>query len=84
MAHRGERASQTGKDLKTIFNVLFETADDFGGLDDIAADRAETRLLKIEAALLTLDRYHIKERCAPRLPKAGAASQMVGRFSTFL
>jgi hypothetical protein len=81
MAYRVKRATQTDQDLKAIFNVLFETASDFGGLDDIAAGRAETRLLEIEAAL---DRDRISERCAPRSPKAAAAAQKGGRFSTFL
>jgi len=51
MAYRDERATQTDQDLKENLNVLFETASDFGGLDDIAAGRAESRLLEIEAAL---------------------------------
>ncbi|UWR25009.1 hypothetical protein K3757_11005 [Sulfitobacter sp. S223] len=56
MAYRVERATQTDQDLKAIFNVLFETASNFGGLDDIGAGRAEPRLLEIEAAFLTLDK----------------------------
>ena len=81
-AYRVEHAAQTDPDLKAIFNVLFETLRDFGGRDDIAADRAKTCPLEIEATLLTRDRYRIRECCAPRLPKAGATSQMGGRFST--
>lgn len=56
MAYRVERATQTDQDLKAIFNVLFETASNFGGLDDIGAGRAEPRLLEIEVAFLTLDK----------------------------
>ena len=54
MAYRVERSEASDRDLETIFDFLFEAALGFGEDASIAFERASTRILEIEDAMIAL------------------------------